>query len=123
GQIAMFVVLGLLSFPRALIDVAGPSLLVAIALTFLARPIAVLPLLLPFKFTGRELALISWVGLKGAVPIILAIYPLMSGLPAGSVIFNVVFFVVLISALVQGGTLPWLARTLRLEEPPAPEAP
>ena len=123
GQIAMFVVLGLLSSPRALMGVAGSSLLVAVALTLLARPIAVLPLLLPFKFTGRELTLISWVGLKGAVPIILAIYPLMSDLPAGPKIFNVVFFVVLISALVQGSTLPWLARTLKLEEPPTPEPP
>jgi cell volume regulation protein A len=123
GQIAMFVVLGLLSFPRALLEVAGPSLLVAAALTFVARPLAVLPLLLPFKFTGRELTLISWVGLKGAVPIILATYPLMSNLPAGPTIFNVVFFVVLISALVQGGTLPWLARTLKLEEPPPQHAP
>lgn len=123
GQITMFVVLGLLSFPSALPEVAGPSLLVAVALTFLARPLAVVPLLLPFKFTGRELALVSWVGLKGAVPIILATYPLMSGLPAGSKIFDVVFFVVLISALVQGGTLPWLARTLKLEEPAPPEPP
>jgi len=123
GQIAMFVVLGLLSYPSALIKVAGPSLLVAVALTFLARPAAVLPLLLPFKFKLRELTLVSWVGLKGAVPIILAIYPLMSGLKAGPIIFNVVFFVVLISALVQGGTLPWVARALKLEESPPPEAP
>lgn len=123
GQIAMFVVLGLLSFPRALLEVAGPSLLVALALTFLARPLAVLPLLIPFKFTARELTLVSWVGLKGAVPIILATYPMMAKLPAGPTIFNVVFFVVLISALVQGGTLPWLARRLGLEEPPPPEAP
>ncbi|OQX67504.1 MAG: K+/H+ antiporter [Sorangiineae bacterium NIC37A_2] len=123
GQIVMFVVLGLLSSPRALLEVAGPSLLVAVALTFLARPLAVLPILLPFKFSARELTLISWVGLKGAVPIILATYPLMSNLEAGSKIFNVVFFVVLISALVQGGTLPWMARTLGLEEPPTPEPP
>lgn len=123
GQIAMFVVLGLLSSPSALLEVSGTSLLVAVALTFLARPIAVLPLLIPFRFTGRELALISWVGLKGAVPIILATYPMMANLPAGATIFNVVFFVVLVSALVQGGTLPWLARSLKLEEPPPPEPP
>lgn len=123
GQIAMFVVLGLLSFPSTLKEVAVPSLVVAVALTFLARPIAVLPLLAPFKFTGREITLISWVGLKGAVPIILATYPLMSDVPAGSKIFDVVFFVVLLSALVQGGTLPWLARALDLVEPPHPEPP
>lgn len=121
GQIAMFVVLGLLSFPSALLEVAGPGLLVAAALTFLGRPLAVLPLLLPFGFRPRELTLISWVGLKGAVPIILAIYPLMAGLSAGPTIFNVVFFVVLVSALVQGGTLPWVARALKLEQPPPSE--
>lgn len=123
GQIAMFVVLGLLSTPSALIEVAVPGLLVAAALTFVARPLAVIPLLLPFRFTWRELTLVSWVGLKGAVPIILATYPLIAGLPAGPRIFNVVFFVVLVSALVQGGTLPWVARTLRLEQPPPPAPP
>lgn len=123
GQIVMFVVLGLLSYPSQLWAVAGPGLLVALALTFVARPLSVLPLLLPFKFTWRELTLVSWVGLKGAVPIILATYPLMSGLHAGAMIFNVVFFVVLISAVVQGGTLPWFARKLGLEEPPVPEPP
>ncbi len=123
SQIAMFVVLGLLSTPSALIGVAGSSLVVAAALTFIARPLAVVPLLLPFKFTGRELLLISWVGLKGAVPVILATYPLLAGLEAGPIIFNVVFFVVLTSALVQGGTLPWVARKLRLEEPLIPQTP
>jgi cell volume regulation protein A len=123
GQIAMFVVLGLLSFPSALVQVTAPGLLVAGALMLLARPLAVVPLLLPFGFSWRELVLVSWVGLKGAVPIILAIYPLIAGLSAGPVIFNVVFFVVLLSAVVQGGTLPWVARLLKLEEPPEPEPP
>ena len=123
GQITMFVVLGLLSSPVALMDVAAPSLLVAVALTLVARPLIIAPLLVPFKFTAREIGLVSWVGLKGAVPIILATYPLMAGLSAGPTIFNVIFFVVLISALVQGGTLSWLARALRLEEAPAPEPP
>ncbi len=123
GQIAMFVVLGLLSFPSQLMQVTTPSLFVAGALMLVARPLAVIPLLLPFGFSWRELLLVSWVGLKGAVPIILAIYPLMAGLPAGPVIFNVVFFVVLLSAVIQGGTLPWVARLLKLEVPPAPEPP
>ncbi len=123
GQITMFVVLGLLSYPSQLWAVAGPGLLVALALTFVARPLSVVPLLAPLKFTWRELTLVSWVGLKGAVPIILATYPLMFGLRAGAMIFNVVFFVVLISAVVQGGTLPWFARRLGLEEPPVPEPP
>jgi cell volume regulation protein A len=98
-------------------------LLVAAALTFVARPLAVLLLLVPFGFTWREVALVGWVGLKGAVPIILATYPMMAGLAAGPIIFNAVFFVVIISALLQGGTLPWLARKLRLEEPRASEPP
>src|SRR5690606_17836060 len=88
-----------------------------------ARPIAVAPLLLPFRFSLRESVLVSWVGLKGAVPIILATYPLLFELDAGPLIFNVVFFVVLLSATVQGGTLPWAARVLKLEEPPPPEPP
>lgn len=123
GQIAMFVVLGLLSSPRALLNVGAPALLIAGALTFLARPIAVLLLLLPFRYSFRELTLISWVGLKGAVPIVLATYPLTFGLEAGPLVFNVVFFVVLLSAVIQGGSLPWVARQLKLEQPPQPEPP
>jgi cell volume regulation protein A len=119
----MFVVLGLLSFPSALWKVAGSGLVVAAALTFFARPIAVVLLLLPFRFSLRELGLVSWVGLKGAVPIILATYPLISGLPVGAVLFNVVFFVVIVSALVQGSTLSWIARRLKLEERPPPMPP
>lgn len=123
GQIAMFVVLGLLSFPSALWKVAGSGLLVAAALTFLARPLSVFLLLLPFRFSLRELTLVSWVGLKGAVPIVLATYPLIAGLPVGPLLFNVVFFVVIVSALVQGSTLPFVARALGLELPAKAAAP
>lgn len=123
AQIVMFVVLGLLSFPSELLQVAEPSLIVAAGLILVARPLAVVLLLLPFRFEWRELALISWVGLRGAVPIILATYPLMFGLEAGPLLFNVVFFVVILSAMVQGGTLPWVVRLLKLEEPPEAEPP
>lgn len=123
GQIVMFVVLGLLSFPSSLFKVTGPALLIAGALTFVARPLAVVPLLLPFRFSWNEIALVSWLGLKGAVPIILATYPLIFGLTVGPLLFNVVFFVVLLSAVVQGGTLPWVARRLKLEEEAEPEPP
>lgn len=123
GQIVMFVVLGLLSFPSRLLEVAPQGLMVAAVLILIARPIAVVPLLLPFRFSLSEIALVSWVGLKGAVPIILAIFPLLFGLPSGPLLFDVVFFVVLVSAVTQGWTLPLVARKLGLEEQRAPEPP
>jgi potassium/hydrogen antiporter len=123
GQITMFVVLGLLSFPSALVEVAGAGLLIAVVLILVARPIAVVPWLLPFGFSIREITLISWVGLKGAVPIILATFPLLVGLPDGALLFNVVFFVVLVSAVTQGWSLPLIARKLGLQEEPEPEPP
>jgi potassium/hydrogen antiporter len=121
GQISMFVVLGLLSTPSELVRVAPEALLIAVVLIFVARPAAVFPLLLPFGFSMKEKLFVSWVGLKGAVPIILAIFPLLFGLPDGALLFNVVFFVVLVSAVVQGGTLPLLARRLGLEVEPEPQ--
>jgi potassium/hydrogen antiporter len=123
AQIAMFVVLGLLSFPSRLIDVAPQGLAIAAVLILLARPISVLVTLLPFRFDARQLGFLSWVGLKGAVPITLATFPLLLGYPGGPLIFDVVFFVVLASAVVQGPTLAPVARRLGLERPPEPEAP
>lgn len=123
SQMAMFAVLGLLSYPSELLKVAGPGLGIAAVLIFLARPLAVIPLLLPFRFSAREMLFVSWVGLKGAVPIILATYPLLFGLEDGVKLFNVVFFVVLVSAITQGWSLPVVARLLRLEQPPEPEPP
>ena len=123
GQIMMFVLLGLLSTPAELTGIAGPALLLAAILTLIARPVAVVPFLLPFRFSLREQVLISWVGLKGAVPIILATFPLMFGIPEGRLLFNVVFFVVLVSAALQGWTLPLLATRLGLQEAPEPPPP
>ncbi|MBU1618396.1 MAG: potassium/proton antiporter [Gammaproteobacteria bacterium] len=122
GQIIMFVILGLLINPSTLLDVWFEGLLIALVLTLLARPLSVLPVLKLFGFSMREITLVSWVGLRGSVPIILAIYPLMYGLPGAELIFSVVFFVVLISATVQGSTLPLMARALGLTEP-APATP
>jgi cell volume regulation protein A len=111
-QIAMFVLMGLLVFPSDLIPAAGQALLVAAVLMFVARPLAVLLTLLPFRMPAREVAFVSWVGLRGATPIILATFPVVAGVPDGYVIFHVVFFVVLASVLVQGTTIPAAARRL-----------
>ena len=118
-----FVVLGLLVHPPSLLDVWQEGLIISLVLIFVARPLAVLPILLPFGFNAREIALVSWVGLRGSVPIILAIFPLIFGLSGAPLIFNVVFFVVLISATVQGSTLPIVARKLGLAAPPPPVPP
>lgn len=121
SQILMFIVLGLLVFPRSLLETAGPALVVALVLTFVARPVSVFLTMGWFGFNLRELVFLSWVGLKGAVPVILATYPLLFEVQHGRLIFNVVFFVVLLSALTQGGSLPLVARKLGLDEGTAPE--
>ncbi len=118
SQITMFVMLGLLVDPLSLIDVWLEGLLIALVLVFVARPLVVVPVLKFFGFGGREITLVSWVGLRGSVPIILAIFPLIYGLEEAPIIFNVVFFVVLISATVQGSSLPWVSRKLGLTEEP-----
>ena len=123
GQIVLFVMLGLLSFPSRLLAVAGQGLVIALVLIAVARPVAVALSALPFRFRRTELALLSWVGLKGAVPITLATFPLLAGVPNSHVIFNAVFFVVLISAISQGWTLPQVARWLRLGRPADPTPP
>ena len=117
SQITMFLMLGLLITPRELIPIAVDGLLIALALIFVARPIAVVLSLLPFKFPWREQVFISWVGLRGAVPIILAIFPMTAGLDNSALYFNIAFFVVLISLVVQGWTIAPAARLLRLEIP------
>ncbi|GAB2711573.1 potassium/proton antiporter [Halomonas garicola] len=118
SQIGLFLVLGLLVTPSQLWDVALPASLVALALIFVARPIAVFAIIKPFfKFRTREVLFIAWVGLRGAVPIVLAIFPLIGGVENASLYFNVAFAVVLMSLLVQGGSLAWVARWLKLEVP------
>lgn len=119
AQIGMFLMLGLLATPSHLLDHAPAALAIALVLMFVARPLAVLLCLAPFRFPWREQAFIAWVGLRGAVPIILALFPLLAGIPDASLILDVAFFVVLISLTVQGWTIPTLARRLRLEVPPA----
>ncbi|ORE87100.1 potassium/proton antiporter [Oceanococcus atlanticus] len=118
SQIVMFVMLGLLVNPSALVEVWLQGLIIALVLILLARPLAVLLLLAPLGYNWREMSLVSWVGLRGSVPIILAIFPLIFGLPGAPLIFNVVFFVVLLSATIQGSLMPLVARRLKLAEPP-----
>lgn len=117
------IVLGLLSTPSELVGIAAPALLIAAVLILVARPLAVVPFLWWCGFTAREMVLISWVGLKGAVPIILATFPMLFGISDGRLLFDVVFFVVLVSATLQGWTLPVMARRLGLEAPQAPPPP
>ena len=110
----MFVILGLLVTPSELFVHWKEGLLIAGVLIFIARPLVIMPILLLFRFSFKASLLVSWVGLRGSVPIILAIFPLIFGMPYAELIFNVVFFIVLISALLQGSTLPFAARKLGL---------
>ncbi|BCX04821.1 MAG: K+/H+ antiporter [Candidatus Roseilinea sp.] len=116
-QIAMFLTLGLLVFPSQLLPLTGVALLSAAFLVFVARPAAVLLSLFWARMSLRELALVSWVGLRGAAPIILATFPLVAGLPQAALIFNLVFFVVLTSVLLQGTTVSLVANWLGLNLP------
>ncbi len=121
SQIVMFVILGLLATPSDLISVAGPALAIAAFLMLVARPVAVMVGLLPFRLPWREQLFISWVGLRGAVPVVLALFPLIYGTEHARLYFNVAFFIVLVSLLLQGWTIAVTARWLRLEVPPAIE--
>lgn len=116
-QITMFVTLGLLVFPSRLVPVAGIGLLIAILLMLLARPVSVFLSLAFRPVSWRQKAFLSWVGLRGAVPIILATFPLLAGISNADAIFNVVFFVVLTSVLFQGTSISLVARWLKVDAP------
>ncbi len=114
AQIGMFVLLGLLVTPHDLADDILPAIVIGLVLTAVARPLEVIVSLLPFRMPWQEKALMSWAGLRGAVPIILATIPMVNGVEDSRRIFNIVFVLVVVYTLVQGPTLPWLARKLRL---------
>jgi cell volume regulation protein A len=118
SQIGMFLILGLLLTPHQLLPLAIPSVLIAAALILVARPVAVFLCLLPFRFAWREQLFIGWVGLRGAVPIILALFPWLAGLEHYRLYFDIAFFVVLLSLVIQGWTVAPAARLLKLEVPP-----
>jgi len=124
SQVSMFLMLGLLVFPSHLVSVAGVGLLLGLALALVARPLVVAACLAPFRWPAREIAYIAWVGIRGAVPIVLATFPVMADIPGAERIFNIVFFIVVVSALVPGASIVPMTRRLGLDEPgpPAPAA-
>ncbi|GIL24392.1 MAG: K+/H+ antiporter [Bacteroidota bacterium] len=119
SQLIMFLTLGLLVNPHELVPVIVPGLLISFLMIFFSRPLTVFLCLLPFKkISFKDKTYISWVGLRGAVPIIFAIYPLVENVPHARLIFNIVFFCTLVSLVVQGTSLPLFARWLNLAERP-----
>ena len=113
-QIGLFLLLGLLVMPGELIPVADRALIAAGVLILLARPVAVAVCLLPFRFSWRQMTFMSWVGLRGGVPVVLSLYPLMAGVGFAPDAFNLIFFIVLVSLTLQGWTVGPLARRLGL---------
>ncbi len=123
SQITMFLLLGLLVVPSRLPAVAPVGLLLALLLAFVARPLVVALCLAPLGFARREVGYIGWVGLRGAVPIILATMPVLAGAPGASRIFDVVFFIVVVNAIIPGSTVAWLTRRLGLQRAGVTESP
>jgi cell volume regulation protein A len=120
-QITMFLLLGLQVFPTRLAPIAWAGLLISLFLIFIARPISVYAALACSRMSFREKTLVAWVGLRGAVPIILATFPLLAGLKQADTIFHLVFFIALTSVVLQGPPIPWITRVLKIDVPPLEE--
>jgi cell volume regulation protein A len=120
AQIGMFLVLGLLVFPSRLEPVAAPGLGLALLLAICVRPLVVAACLLPFKYPGKEILYIGWVGLRGAVPVVLATFPVLLAAPGAERLFHLVFFIVVANALIPGATVSWVTRRLGLQATQAP---
>ena len=116
-QIVMFLTMGLLVLPSELSRVAVSGIVLSLFLVLVARPVSVLVCLTPFRFSLREQLMVSWAGLRGAVPIVVATYPLIAGASGAKTIFDLVFFVVFISVLLQGTTIPMVSKWLRVASP------
>ncbi|MEO6525045.1 MAG: potassium/proton antiporter [Gemmatimonadaceae bacterium] len=120
GQVAMFLMLGLLVYPSQLLDAAWIGTIVGLALALVARPLMAVICLAPLRFPRNDILYVGWVGLRGAVPIILALFPVLAAAPGAYRIFNIVFFIVVLNAILPGATVSWITRKLSLEstEPP-----
>lgn len=116
-QIVLFLTLGLLVYPSHIIPVLGIGLLISLFLIVIARPLGVFMSLIPFKMKNRRRLYISWVGLRGAVPIVFATYPLLAGIEKADMIFNIVFFISITSVIIQGTTLSVVAKWLHVSLP------
>ena len=124
SQVLMFLLLGLLVYPSRVWGVAPIGVGIAVFLAVVARPVVTAVCLAPFRYRWRETAYVGWVGLRGAVPIVLATIPIMAGVEGAKPLFDVVFLVVVVGALVPGATVPWATRVLRVESaaPPPPKS-
>jgi cell volume regulation protein A len=120
-QVTMFLTLGLQVFPARLVSIAWVGLLVSLFLVFIARPVCVHAALAFSPMSFREQTLVAWAGLRGAVPIILATFPIVAGLQQADTIFHLVFFIALTSVVMQGTAIPWLTRLLKIGGPPSKE--
>lgn len=116
AQITMFLVLGLLAVPEMLVTAGWKGLILALGLALVARPLMVMLSLWPFGYKARESGFVAWVGLRGAVPILLATFPVLAGVPGALELFHLVFFVVVVNALIPGATVRWAVKLFKVEQ-------